>query len=118
MTTELTAKWATISQQAIEDGVELWLTHDIVSNLNLGQYRSEIKCSCGHTYVTDGHSEERQECFIEHQVADLLTVLEQQIREQVAREILDERIDGTAPLDRLHNALLELAAVIARGNQQ
>ena len=53
----------------MEDVAATISDHEEVRNHNLGQWRSEIECSCGHVYCTDVHREqlgERQEGWNDH----------------------------------------------------
>ncbi|GEM_PF-6852545 len=119
-----------VPQEAIEAATREHIKHNPVENRNLGQYRYEITCSCGHIYRVDGHSEDRQESFLDHVNSDALTAalpaLEQQIREQIAMELIAEasRLDQTKHLhDHDQNQATALvhgvrhAAQIARGEQ-
>lgn len=108
----------TPSPEAIEAAANAWPGH---ARVNFPIENLEPSCEeCGEAFGWAGIDQSEEAKRHREHVAYIaltaaLPTLEQQIREQVAREILDERIDGTASLDHLHNAALEIAARIARG---
>lgn len=65
-----------LDREAVRES--LW-SHEQVRNINLGQWRSEIECSCGHIYRTDAHAAEsgvEQEAWEDHITDALMALIE------------------------------------------